>query len=112
MKAWTVKGRDDYECVVFAETRGKAISVAMGTDCCEDMQFTEIRPMRFKEADKMYKGLPEMDWDNDDDRFFLCENGWTCPQDEYDPCECEECCTKIVCTLYCEKNGVEQEDDR
>lgn len=90
MKAWIVDNKDgDGSTVVFAETRGKARAEARWTDCCEEMEFTEIKPYRFKEADEMYRGRREMDWDDPDDRRFLKEHGWSCIDFDYD--ECPKC---------------------
>ena len=96
MKAWIVDNRDgDSSTVVFAETRGKARAAARWTDVCEDMEFIEIRPRRFPEADKMYRGKREMDWDDLNNRRFLCEHGWCCLGFAYE--ECSECPTADVC---------------
>ena len=43
MKAWLVREKDEFcATVVFAETRGKARSTALATDCCEDSCFCDI----------------------------------------------------------------------
>ena len=56
MKAWLVRETDG-ECstVIFAETRGKARSMALATDCCEDAKFTDIEVYRQPQIDKYYK---------------------------------------------------------
>ena len=51
MKAWLVREKDEFCAeVVFAETRGKARSLALSTDCCEDANFTDIEVRRMPEV--------------------------------------------------------------
>lgn len=101
MKAWIVTDEyEEYSTVVFAETRNKARLEAQATDCCEYMQYIDIRPRRFKEADTMYCGKREMDWCDPDDRRFLVEHGWSCVEPEYD--ECPECPAADICEKYLE----------
>ena len=107
MKAWKVESSDySYSTVVFAETRGKARSIAAETDCCEDMDFIEISPIRFPEADCMHKGRKEMNWEDDDDRYFLVEHGWSCEYPEYS--DCEKCTAKKICSAAAEGWEAEQ----
>lgn len=109
MKAWIVDDKDgDSSTVVFAETRGKARAVARWTDGCEDMEFIEIRPRRFPDADKMYRGKREMDWYDPSDRRFLCEHGWYCFDYDYD--ECRECPAADVCEQGKQKAEGEEDD--
>ena len=101
MKAWRTYSRDGvYATIVFAETAGKAKSIAMRTDCCEDMEFTEIRVERDKEADAYYRGADEIDWYNDNDRKLLIKRcyGW----EMEDGWECDECLWKDECEHYVE----------
>lgn len=99
MKAWRVSDEyDEYSTVVFAETRSQARIVAMATDCCEYMEYINIKPRRFKEADKMYKGKREMDWYNPVDRRFLVENGWACVEPNYNICP--NCPAADICDKY------------
>lgn len=100
MKAWKVESRDgySYSTVVFAETREKARVEALATDCCEDMEYKDVQPRRFKEADVLYRGYREVDWYNPSDRRFLCLNGWHCEEPDVD--ECEACEAKDVCDGY------------
>lgn len=100
MKAWRVKDVRDgfYSTVVFAETRGKAKSEAMRTDCCEDSEWTDIRVTRVPELDAEYRGHDEMEWDDDQDRHALIRAGWRC---EYiDPDYCETCVGREDCEAY------------
>lgn len=108
MKAWIVDNKEgDSSTVVFAKTRGKARAVAVGANGCEDMEFIEIKPRRFPEADKMYRGKCEMDWNDPDDRRFLCEHGWYCF--DYDYKECLKCPAADVCE--CGKQETEEDEE-
>lgn len=79
MKAWIVTDEyDEYSTVVFAETQNKAKTIAQATDCCEDMDYINIKPRRFKEADARYCGKSEIEWNDPADRRFLVEHGWAC----------------------------------
>jgi len=100
VKAWKVTEKDEfYSTVVFAETRGKAKSLALNTGCCGDVPFIDIEVSRFPGADKMYNGRYEMDWDNQDDRLFLVkENGWRCEYPEFE--DCKKCIAKDYCDKY------------
>ena len=99
MKAWIVHDYDNYYAtVVFADTRNKAKVEALATDCCEDMEYKDIRPRRFKEADCRYNGKRELDWSDDSDRLFLIQNGWRCEDPDQD--QCERCVCKAECEQY------------
>jgi len=99
MKAWIVNDADNYYAtVVFAETRNKAKVEALVTDCCEDMEYKDIRPRRFKEADCRYRGKRELDWDDDSDRLFLIQHGWGC--EDPDECLCISCVGRTECEKY------------
>ena len=75
MKAWIAHNKTyDKEniTIVFAETAGKAKSVATKTAACEGSRFTDISVKRLPTADKMYKaGQSEMDWNDKKNRIFL-----------------------------------------
>lgn len=103
MKAWLVKIKDEiYATVVFAETRGKARSIAMSTDACQDADFCEIEVYRQKSMDKYHtKGKTEMDWCNANDRIALVkECGFFCDDDYFDINACEDCPAKDYCDRY------------
>jgi hypothetical protein len=103
MKAWIVNDADNYYAtVVFAETRNKAKVEALVTDCCEDMEYKDIRPRRFKEADEMYKGRREMDWYDPEDKRFMVKHGWWCEEPDQD--ECRRCDDRDVCEHWEERN--------
>lgn len=99
MKAWEVFDKlDDYSTIVFASTAGKARALALCTDTCEDSEFINIRARRVPEADKLYRGRYEIDWDNDKDRLFLVkELGWICYDTSF---ECDSCCAKKYCQYF------------
>ena len=115
MKAWLVKEKDE-ECatVVFAETRGKAKSLALLCDCCEDAKFTDIEVRRVPQVDKYYKeGKWQLDWDNPKDRIVLVkECGFWCGYEAFEFEDCELCSAKRYCDRYkdslTEKGGVQE----
>lgn len=110
MKAWLVRERDEFSAtVVFAETRGKARSLAMCTEACEGAKFIDIEVSRQPQMDKHYKeGKTEMDWDNPKDRVALVKDcGFICG-DEYKE-DCENCSAREFCDGY--KYGKELEWD-
>ena len=101
MKAWLVRKKDE-ACaeVVFAETRGKARSLAQHTDACDYADFIDIEAHRLPKADKYYReGKLCLDWDNPKDRIVLVnECGFRC---EYvEPYMCEVCSAKEYCEDY------------
>lgn len=81
--------------VVFAETRGKAAGQAMRNELFEDYEYTKIKPYRAPLFDKYYRGQPQMDWDNKDERIALVKAGWYCIG--YHPEPCEDCPAKKYC---------------
>ena len=101
MKAWLITVDDQFGAtVVFAETRGKAKTIAMATDCCDDCRFCDIRVRRLPEADVLYEeGRVEIDWDNPKDRILLVkERGFHCEDIELETCE--RCPAKEYCDFY------------
>ena len=112
MKAWRVNKKDDfYSTIVFAETRGKAKSMALATDCCEYADFCDIEVRREKELDKYYRdGKIEMDWENPLDRIALVkECGFYCDPDYFDFEDCSVCSAKEYCDYY--KDRLEESED-
>ena len=112
MKAWKVSYKNEcYSTVVFAETRGKARSIAMRTECCEDVPFCDIDVCRMPQADKCYKaGKTEMDWFDPEDRLVLVRDcGYSCDPDCFDPEYCASCSAKDFCGEY--EQWMESEDD-
>ena len=103
MKAWLVREKDEFCAeVVFAETRGKAKTLALSGDCCENASFTEIEAHRMKQADKYYKeGKRRLYWEDPRDRIVLVkECGFVCDYDATD--DCEKCSARQYCDRYCE----------
>lgn len=101
MKAWVVSIKDNFEAtVVFAETRGRAKSLALSTDACEDAEFCDIEIRRLPKMDKYYKkGKTEMSWDNQQDRLALVkECNFRCEYAE--PDICEACLAREYCSAY------------
>lgn len=107
MKAWFCrdeKSECDFATVVFAETRGKAMVVAMGTDACENASFTDIECRRCPQADKAYRGLSELDWYNSQDRIVLVRDCNFCCSFELSQADlnCDDCPAKEWCSRYTE----------
>ena len=100
IKAYVVRDKTEpfYSTVVYAETAGRARAIAQRTDCCEDVDWCNITVHRIKIMDEHYRGRPEMDWYNKDDRRALVEAGWKCwePSDwECNACWCRDVCTHV-----------------
>lgn len=99
MKAWTVSDNNgEYGTkIVFAETRGRAISLCLHDDTFDDCEFTDLYARRFKDYDQYYNGHEQEDfWNDDEHRVRLVkEYGWQC----VDPIEtyCRECPAKEWC---------------
>ena len=112
MKAWLVKDKNEFcATVVFAETKGKAKSVAMHTEACEDVDFCDIAIHRVPQMDKYYKeGKTEMDWFDDKDRLALVkECGFYC---EYiEDGMCEDCPAKEYCEECIDRKEKEREEN-
>ena len=104
MKAYRVSDKNSfYSTVVFAESSNKAKAIAMHTDACEDVPYTDIRTNRMPMLDKYYRGLNEMDWYDDNDRIAMVKDGnFHCFEDR----ECPNCPAKQYCD-YCEEYEVE-----
>lgn len=106
MKAWCVtdrKGFSDFVVVVFAETRGKAISSALGTDEFPkyEWDYTDLFARREPSLDGSYRGAWRMEWDNDEDCLAMVRDaGFYCNEDAFDPAFCETCAGSDYCTRY------------
>lgn len=104
MKAWCVCDKhESYGAeIVFAETRGKARSLALATDCCSDTHFLDIEVRREPKADKYYKkGKWHLDWDNPKDRIALVKDcGFICDRDYWEREDCDTCPAKEYCDKY------------
>lgn len=98
-KAWDAKNDDSGCTVVFAENIREAKKIAMSTDACSEADFIDIRVKRFKECDALYKGKPEMDWDDEETRIVMVRDfGWSCLE--------EYMCDKCPAQQYCVKGGI------
>lgn len=101
MKAWLVREKDEFGAtVVFAESAGKAKSIALTTDCCEDANFCDIEVRRVSQMDKYFKkGKTEMDWFNPNDRIALVRDcGFGCFEVKQE--NCNICPAKEYCDYY------------
>ena len=97
MKAYNVRDKNSfYSTVVFAESSNKAKAIAMHTDACEAVPYTDIRTKRMPMLDKYYRGLDEMDWYDDADRIALVKDGkFHC----FEVSECPSCPAKQYCEV-------------
>lgn len=104
MKAWLVQ--DKWDCygseIVFAETRGKARSLALSTDCCSETKFLDVDVRRQPRADKYYKeGKWHLDWEDPKDRIILVkECGFVCDYEYLEWEDCETCSANNYCDRY------------
>ena len=111
MKAWRVSLKDEFFAeVVFAETRGKARSLAMGCDGFEEAKFTEIEVNREPQIDKYFKdGKWHMDWFDCKDRIALVkELGFYCGREYIALGLCEECPANEYCDQYKDRKSEEE----
>lgn len=96
MKAWLARNDEGYAVVCFAETAGKAKAFLQWEDEFDGYPFVDIKVCRASIADKMYRGLPRMDWDNEEDRIFLVDKlGFYCLERAY--VDCKGCCAREYC---------------
>lgn len=97
MKAYRVYDvNGDVATIVFAENAGKAKSIASLSEYFFDSSWTDLRVKREPDADRLYKGKPEIDWDDQEQRKILVRDmGWRClePSWECDICEAKEFCS-------------------
>ena len=113
MKAWIVNDLPDceYTAIVFAETSGKAKSYCSEhDDIIGDVDFIHVSARRCKEADKYFRGVPQMDWYDDDDRLLMVkELGMYCSDEIFDTDECKVCSAREYCDKY--KEWKEETDE-
>lgn len=105
MKAWRVTDKWEMDFgseIVFAETRGQAIVIALGSDNFEGAEFLDLKAVRDKQFDKYYKpNKTHMEWYNDDDRIALVKCGFYCNPDYLVESEdCPYCCAQKFCSHY------------
>lgn len=98
MKAWLAKETVNFRAtVVFAETRGKAKSAALITDCCEGANFCDIEVRRVPQMDKYYvEGKTKMDWSVPKDRVALVKECSFCCRHPIAE-DCKGCSAKEFC---------------
>ena len=96
LKAYKVNEKDEqYSTIVFAKSAGEAKAIAQRCDCCEDATWIDIRVRRLPEADRLYKGYPEIDWYDSETRTMLVRDlGWSCMEPSW---ECDSCPAKPYC---------------
>lgn len=93
--AWDNAAIEHYETIVFAENSREAKKIAFTCEVCEDADYIQVRVKRLPQADKLYKGHPEMDWWDEETRLALVkELGWACEDTSY---ECDTCTAKEYC---------------
>lgn len=106
-KAWDEKAFDPCATIVFAENTREAKKIAMATDTCEEANFIDIRVKRCKEADCLYKGSSEIDWDDEETRIALVRDfGWACYDTSF---ECEKCVARRYCAWFEEEDETEND---
>ena len=109
-KAYYATGKwRDGATVVFAESRGKAKTIAMSTEACEDVDFVNIQVQRLPRMDKYYKpDKSEMDWLDPEDRIALVKDaGFRCEYVELE--ECKQCPAREYCEDW--QEYLEENDD-
>lgn len=102
-KAYSASDRNgDNSIVVFAETAGQAKAYAAHSEMFDEYDFTEIRVNRCKALDRFYRGKPEMDWMNDNDRVAMVRYAnYECSCEVWHPeCERGECPAQQWCGRY------------
>lgn len=95
-KAWDDALDENYSTIVFAENVREAKKIAFCCDALDDADWISVRVKRQPEADRLYKGKPEIDWWDAETRLALVRDlGWAC-LDPYE-LECEKCAAKPYC---------------
>ena len=105
MKAYTVTDRNGDEgtsLVIFAETAGKAKAYAAHTDTFCDYGFTGLRVNRISALDSCYRGKPEMDWLDMDDRVAMVRYAdFECsPEVDWSEERCMQCDARTWCGRF------------
>ena len=102
MQAYIITDRNgdsEHAMVVFGETHGKALAYAARSDELCDYGYTGLRATRAKALDEFYHGTPELDWEDDNDRYAMVRYaGFYCDINQ-NGLECDECSAYE----YCEK---------
>ena len=111
-KAWVCSADwEGYVAIVFAETAGKARYHAMQYELLGDgLDFRDITVYRERKMDAHYRGVPEMDWDNEQDRMAMVQElGFSCDDDAFDPDDCKKCPAAELCDKY--QDWLEEEQE-
>ena len=104
-RAWDAGAYEHGSTIVFAENRREAKKIAMATDTCEEARFIDIRVKRYKDADCLYNGSREVNWDDMETRVALVRDlGWRCYDTSW---ECESCKASTYCSWF-EADGGEK----
>lgn len=114
MKAYGISDRNGdagIELVIFAESRGKALAYAVNTDELCDYGYTGLRAKRIRQLDKYYRGLPEMNWLNDDDRIAMVKEADFQCGPEFGCVDGQDCPAYKWCSLGKGAEKQEDEDD-
>ena len=112
MKAWLIRENDTESCeVIFAETRGKAKSMALTTDTFSECDFCDLETRRVCNIDKYYtNGKRCMDWNNQQDRLALVkECGFSCSDEcfgEFEDSFSSSRRKKMIVYLYLQKINI------
>lgn len=93
-KAWDEGSVEPYSTVVFAQDCKEAKKLARSTDVCENADYINIRVQRFPKMDDHYRGNPEIDWYDMEDREALVSLGWMCLETSE---ECGTCPARTFC---------------
>ena len=104
-KAYSITDRNcdsGHSIVVFAKTRGKALAYAAWTDDFCDYGFIGLKAHRVKELDRFYRGKPEMNWHDQEDRISMVRYaGFQCSYEiDNESLKCEDCPAKEWCGRY------------
>ena len=110
MKAYEV--RTDWSegsVVVFAETAGKAKSLALHTDLLCYENFKDLQATRLPKIDHLYKGSSIVDWNEDENiRLALVkEYCWHCIEPRLK--DCKVCLAEKYCEWSLLKGGATSE---
>ena len=108
-KAYSITDTTSYEysTIVFARSRNEARKLAMYTDAFDDAEYINIRAIRNPNLDQYYRGLMEMDWNDDGDRVAMVRfAGFECSVEDSYP-DCENCPSKQWCGRYEVEHGEE-----
>ena len=97
-RAWDEKASDLCTTIVFAENTREAKKIAIATDTCEEARFIDILVKRYKDADCLYNGSREVNWDDMETRVALVRDfGWRCYCTSW---ECEKCAARRYCAWF------------